>query len=280
MASALPVPAPKIEPARKERAGPPDIGRTDCGVDRRQQGPRMHIEEVSYEVDGMVMVGQLAFDDYVEGARPAILVAHEGPGLDDHVRGRAQRLAAQGYCAFALDYLGGGTAVYEQEPMMARLAPLMADVESTRRRGFAGLDVLLSCPQADHSRVAAIGYCFGGTMALELARAGADLKAVVGFHPGLAASTDSSNIKGSVLMCIGSEDPFVSSEARLAFEREMTDAGVADWSIETYGGVGHSFTNIRSGSLGRPGLGYDQRADRRSWRSMLHLFEDRLGGPR
>jgi dienelactone hydrolase len=240
----------------------------------------VHVEEISYEVDDVVMVGLLAFDDYLEGSRPAVLVAHEGPGIDEHVKGRAQRLASLGYCAFALDYLGGGTALYDQEPMMARLTPLMADPAATRRRGFAGLDVLLACPQADPTKVAVIGYCFGGTMALELARAGADIKAVVGFHPGLSSSTDSTNITGSVLVCIGSDDPFTPREARLAFEDEMRDAGVTDWTLEVYGGVGHSFTNIRAGSMGRPGIGYHAASDRRSWRSMLHLFEDTIGPPR
>ena len=240
----------------------------------------MHVEDITYEVDGIAMVGQLAFDDYVEGSRPTVLVAHEGPGLDAHVKGRAQRLAALGYCAFALDYFGNGRAIYDREPMMARLAPLMADPAVTRRRGLAGLSVLLDRPEADPARVAVIGYCFGGTMALELARAGADVKAVVGFHPGLTPSTDSSNITGSVLMCVGSNDPFVPTQTRLAFEEEMQNAGVADWTVEVYGGVGHSFTNIHSASTGMPGLGYDAAADRRSWRSMLHLFEDTIGGPR
>lgn len=240
----------------------------------------MHIEDISYEVDGTVMVGQLAFDDYRQGARPAVLVAHEGPGLDDHVRGRAQRLASLGYCAFSLDYFGGGTAIYEEEQMMARLVPLMSDPTATRRRGFAGLDVLLARPEADPSRLGVIGYCFGGTMALELGRAGADIKAIVGFHPGLTASADSANITASVLMCVGSDDPFTPAEARLAFEQEMRQAGVADWTVEIYGGVGHSFTNIRSASTGRPGLAYDAAADRRSWRSMLQLFGDTIGRPR
>ena len=125
-----------------------------------------------------------------------------------------------------------------------------------------------------------IGYCFGGTMGLELARAGADIKAVVGFHPGLTLSADSSNITGSVLMCVGSDDPFTPADTRLAFEDEMRAAGVRDWTLEVYGGVGHSFTNIRAGLTGRPGLGYDAAADRRSWRSMLHLFDDTIGPPR
>lgn len=117
-------------------------------------------------------------------------------------------------------------------------------------------------------------------MALELARAGADIKAVVGFHPGLSLSPDSSNITGSVLMCVASDDPFTPPEARRAFEDEMRAAGVADWALELYGGVGHSFTNVRAGSLGRPGIAYDAHADRRSWQSMLHLFEDTIGPPR
>jgi dienelactone hydrolase len=96
---------------------------------------------------------------------------------------------------------------------------------------------------ADPARVAAIGYCFGGTMALELARAGADIKVVVGFHPGLTQSNDSPNISGSVLMCVGSDDPFTPAESRVAFEREMCSAGVTDWTLEVYGGFGHSFTN-------------------------------------
>jgi dienelactone hydrolase len=164
--------------------------------------------------------------------------------------------------------------------MMARLAPLMADPAATRQRGFAGLAVLLDRPETDAARVAVIGYCFGGTMALELARAGADVKAVVGFHPGLTLSDDSVNITGSVLMCVGRDDPYARADTRLAFEEEMRSAGVADWTLEVYGGVGHSFTNIHSASMGTAGLGYNAAADRRSWRSMLHLFEDTIGGPR
>jgi dienelactone hydrolase len=123
-----------------------------------------------------------------------------------------------------------------------------------------------------------IGYCFGGTMALELARDGADLKAVVGFHPGLTSPrpADSANISGSVLMCCGAEDPVVTIEQRQAFEAEMRERGVADWRLELYGGVGHSFTNPRVTELGMPGFAFDAAADRRSWRAMLDLLEDKL----
>jgi dienelactone hydrolase len=135
---------------------------------------------------------------------------------------------------------------------------------------------LLAQEVTDADRVAAIGYCFGGTMSLELGRSGADIKAIVGFHPGLSASPDSGNISGSVLMCIGTEDPFVPTEQRLVFEQEMKDAAVADWNLEVYGGVGHSFTNPMADSAGMPGVAYHAASDRRSWASMLRLFDETI----
>jgi dienelactone hydrolase len=236
----------------------------------------MKIADIQYEVDGRALVGQFALDDYRVGPRPAVLLCHEGPGLDEHVKGRAVRLAGLGYAAFALDYQGGSRPIEES---MTRLNDLMADAVVTRRLARAGLDVLLAQPAVDPGRVAAIGYCFGGAMALELARDGADLKAVAGFHPGLGSSRpeDSSAIRASVLMCCGAEDPVAPSDARLAFEAEMREAGVADWRIEVYGGVGHSFTNPRVDELGMPGFAFDAAADRRAWRSLLDLLGETLG---
>jgi dienelactone hydrolase len=235
----------------------------------------MYVEDISYDFEGREMIGHLAFDDAQAGKRAAVLVCHEGPGLDDHAKGRAERLAGLGYVAFALDYHGGGVPV-PLDQMMTALGPLMADAQLTRRLALAGLDVLLAQEAADASRVAAIGYCFGGTMSLELARSGADLKAIVGFHAGLSPSDDSANIKASVLMCVGTEDPFIPLEQRLAFETEMKDAGVADWNLEVYGGVGHSFTNPIADTAGIPGIAYDERSDHRSWASMLRLFDETL----
>ncbi len=148
----------------------------------------VRIENIAYEVDGQQMLGHLAFDEYRVGSRPAVLVCHEGPGLEEHVKGRAVRLAGLGYVAFALDYHGHGRMLPRDEAM-ARLDVFMADADLTRRFARAGLDVLLAQEQVDHERVAAIGFCFGGAMAMELARSGADLKAVVGFHPGLKSTT-------------------------------------------------------------------------------------------
>jgi len=234
----------------------------------------VRIEDIEYEAEGLQLIGQLAVDDQVEGPRPAVLVCHEGPGLDDHAKQRALRLAGLGYVAFALDYHGGGKPV-PMDQVMARLGPLMGDPVKTRSLGQAGLEVLLRQPEADPSRVAAIGYCFGGTMSLELARGGADLKAIVGFHSGLATTRpeDARNIVGRVLVCIGAEDPIIPPEQRLAFEKEMQDAGV-DWRMNLYGSAAHSFTNERASALGMPGIAYHQPTDLRSWRAMLDLFDE------
>src|SRR3954447_5538698 len=184
------------------------------------------VRDIAYEADGREMIGYLAMPDG-DDQRPAVLVCHEGPGLDDHAKGKALRLAQLGYVAFALDYHGGGKPL-PMDQMMARLGPLMGDPLKTRSLGQAGLEVLLRQAETDTSRVAAIGYCFGGTMALELARAGADLKAVVGFHSGLATARaqDAGNIVAKVLVCIGAEDPIIPPDQRLAFEEEMRAGNV------------------------------------------------------
>jgi dienelactone hydrolase len=234
-------------------------------------------EEIEYHVDGIRMVGHLAVDDERSGPRPAVLVSHEGPGLDDHARSRADRLAALGYVAFALDYNGEGKPLPMSE-VMARLGPLMGDPLRTRAIGTAGLDVLLAQPETDPSRVAAIGFCFGGTMSLELARGGADLKAVVGFHSGLATTRpeDAKNIVGSILVLIGSEDPIIPPEQRLAFEEEMRAGGV-DWRMNLYGGAAHSFTNPSADGSGMPGIKFHLPTDERSWRAMLDFFDEVFG---
>jgi dienelactone hydrolase len=238
----------------------------------------MRIEDIVYEVDGRRMVGLFAMDDLRPGLRPAVLVCHEGPGLEEHAKGRAIRLAGLGYAAFALDYHGDGQ-VLASDKMMERIGQMMGDPSITRRLAGAGLEVLLSQDGVDPARVAAIGYCFGGAMCLELARSGADVAAIVGFHPGFGPPNpdDSRHITASVLMCVGADDPFVSAEQRRAFEAEMAEAGVADWRLDVYGGVGHSFTNPRVDAAGMPGVAFNAAADRRSWRAMLELFDETLG---
>jgi dienelactone hydrolase len=235
----------------------------------------VHTEDIEYEVDGTRMVGRLAVGEG-SGVRPGILVAHEGPGLDDHAKEFVERLAGLGYVAFALDYIGGGTPL-PMEQVMDRLGPLMADPERTRTLGRAGLEVLTSRPDVDASRVVAMGFCFGGTLSLELARGGADLKGVVGFHSGLgtARPQDATNIRGQVLVCIGADDPIIPPEQRAAFEEEMRAGGV-DWRMELYGGAVHSFTNRAASGRGMPGIAYHEPSDRRSWNAMLELLGETI----
>ena len=245
-------------------------------TDRRRTGGRVHIADIEYSCNGLRLVGQIAVDDSRDDKRPAVLVSHEGNGLGDLTKTSARKLAELGHVAFALDYYGDGVPP-PPDQVAARCGALIDDPLGTRMLGQAGLDVLLSSEYADAGRVAAIGYCFGGTMSLELARGGADLEAVVGFHSGLSTSRpdDASNITGSVLVCIGADDPLISPEERLAFEDEMRTGGV-DWRMNVYGGAVHSFTNPAADGS-HPALAYEPKADTRSWRAMLDLFTEKFG---
>jgi dienelactone hydrolase len=231
--------------------------------------------DISYEADGRTMIGTLALPDGTD-QRPGVLVCHEGPGLDDHARARAVRIADElGYVAFALDYHGDGKPIADRNQMMARIGELRADPPRIMAVGTAGLDILRAEPRADTSRLASIGFCFGGTLSLELARGGTDLKAVVGFHSGLSTvhPEDARNITAKVLALIGADDPMVHGDERRAFEEEMRAGGV-DWQLHVYGGAVHSFTNEKASADVFPGIAYDEATDRRSWQAMVDLFTE------
>lgn len=168
-----------------------------------------------------------------------------------------------------------GSALSADGDVQARLEYLGERPNVMRAIGRAALDALLLEDRVDASRVAAIGYCFGACVMLELARDGADLQAVVAFHPGSADhdAASSSAIRGKVLICIGSEDPWMPVEARIALEQELRSAGV-DWQINLYGGAKHSFTNKAADDAGIPEVGYDEVADQRSWRAMNQLLNE------
>lgn len=230
----------------------------------------MHTETVDYTHDGLRLQGFLAHDG-VSAKRPGVLVVHDAGGLGEHIREKARRLAALGYVAFALDLFGEGKTVTDG---MDRIRALASDFTKWRSITRAGLDVLAARTEVDASRLAAIGYCFGGTTVYELARSGADLRGVVGFHSGLAPSSgEAKNIKGKVLTLIGADDPLIPPEARLAFESEMREAGV-DWQMTLYGRTGHSFTNPGIGAMNRPGFFYQADADARSWAEMRRFFDE------
>jgi dienelactone hydrolase len=226
----------------------------------------------TYEVDGVRLTGFLA-----DGARgnsvPGVLLAHEAPGLSAHVKERARMLAERGYVAFALDMYGRIDLPIEEAREQSR--QLMSDAALMRRRARAALDVLSSQAHCDATKVATIGFCLGGIVALELARDRAPIRCAVGFHPGFMRPIGSANgpMTAKVLMMIGDEDPVVPAGDRASFIQEMRTAG-ADWQLHVFGGVGHSYTNREIDALAMPGFAYNQRADARAWQLMLSLFDE------
>ncbi|MFO1157507.1 MAG: dienelactone hydrolase family protein [Reyranellaceae bacterium] len=237
----------------------------------------MRTQDIEYRADGVRMVGQYVVDDGSAARRAGVLVCHEGPGLTDHTKKIAARLAGLGYAAFAMDYHGDGKPLANPADTQARLTPWRSDPTGIRARALAALDVLKGQTEVDSGRLAVIGYCFGGTTALEVGRSGADVKAIVGFHSGLATTRpqDAARIKGRVLVCIGAEDPIIPPEQRADFEKEMQAAGI-DWRLQLYGGAGHSFTNPAADSRGMKGFYYHEATDRRSWNAMIELFNETL----
>ena len=237
----------------------------------------MATEILTYEADGLSMKSYLYTGDGAPpGARRAILVFPEAFGLSAHAKSRAEKLAAMGYVALACDLHGDERLHEGLDQIMPIITELRANPLRIRARAEAALAVLAARPEVDATRIAAIGYCFGGTMALELARSGAAIRSAIGFHSGLATirPEDARNIKGKVLVCIGADDPGISPEERAAFEQEMRGGGV-DWQLHLYGGVVHSFTNPDADQRGMPEfLRYDATADARSWAAMhAHLDE-------
>jgi len=228
--------------------------------------------KVAYSAEGVEFVGTV-FMPAGSGLAPGVLVAHESPGITQHTLDAAERLAGLGFVALTVDYQGGGVPLTDRDEMMRRYAWFMADPMHIRTRLQTAMQTLLDQPRTDPARVAAVGYCYGGTAVLELARGGADLKAVVGFHSGLqtARPQDAAAIKAKVLVQIGADDPVIPPEQRTAFEQEMTAAGV-DWRMVVYGATGHSFTNPEIDAYGLPGFSYQADSDRRSWAAMKDLF--------
>jgi dienelactone hydrolase len=233
----------------------------------------MRTETVTYEADGLQFKSELFVEAGTE-PKPGVLVFPEAFGLSEHARTRAEGLAKLGYVALACDIHGNGRLVTDLSEAIGLLKPLYADTQRMRARGLAALKMLQAREEVAPDRIAAIGFCFGGTMSLELARSGADLKAVVGFHSGLsttAPKTDAKAYRGRVLVCIGADDPFIAPQERTTFEDEMRDAGV-DWQMHLYGGTVHSFTNREAGQRNNPAMRYSEAADKESWAAMQELF--------
>jgi dienelactone hydrolase len=230
---------------------------------------------IEYKHGDTVLEGYLVYDDAAPGKRPGVLVVHDWTGHNPYARMRAEQLAGLGYVAFALDMYGKGVRARDPKEAASMAAVYKGDRKLMRARAAAGLDVLRRQPQVDAQRLAAIGYCFGGTTALEMARDGAALAGVVSFHGGLGTPTpqDARNIKAKVLALHGADDPHVPPAEVAAFEDEMRKGGV-DWQLVAYGGAVHSFTNKAAGNDPSHGNAYNARADQRSWEAMKAFFTE------
>jgi dienelactone hydrolase len=232
---------------------------------------------VEYKQGDTVLEGYLAWDDAKTDIRPGVLVVHEWTGINAHIKQRAEMLAKLGYVAFAADIYGKGIRPTMQADAAKTAGIYKNDRLLMRSRVRAGLEELKKQKQVDQMRLAAIGYCFGGTTVLELARDGADVKGVVSFHGGLSTPTpqDAKQIKGTVLALHGADDPFVKAAEVAAFQDEMRKAGV-DWQFVSYSNAVHSFTNTAAGNDNSKGAAYNEKADKRSWEAMKVFFAEIL----
>jgi dienelactone hydrolase len=220
---------------------------------------------VGYLDDDVLLEAFFAFDDSLSGRRPAVLINHTWAGRDDFVAQKAKKLAALGYVGFAVDMYGKGVLGSSTEENAKLMQPFMDNRQMLQKRMHAALYAVKLLPWVDDSKIAAIGFCFGGLCSLDLARTGADLKGVVSFHGLLGApgNTQGNAIKAKVLALHGHNDPMNPIELVVAFEQEMTEAG-ADWQLHTFGNTMHAFTNPVANN---PDFGtvYQPDADRRSW---------------
>ena len=234
--------------------------------------------EVPYTAaDGTRLVGYHAWDDAISGPRPGVIVVHEWWGLNDYAKRRARDLAALGYSALAVDMYGDGRNTQHPDDAKAFMNAALADPAIPKARFQAGLDLLKAQPQTDPARLAAIGYCFGGKVVLDMARQGMPLAAVVSFHGALVTATPATpgSVKAKVLVEHGAADSFITAEQIAAFKAEMDQAG-ADYRFVELPGAKHGFSNPDADAHKGHGLdlGYQKEADERSWADMQALFKE------
>lgn len=242
----------------------------------------LQTKAIEYKDGDTVMEGYLVYDNSSKEKRPGVLVVHEWMGLGAYEKGRAEQLAALGYVAFAADIYGKGIRPKDGKEAAEFAGKYRgSDRKVLRSRVNAALDLLKVQELVDPKKTAAIGYCFGGTTVLELARSGAETLGVVSFHGGLAtpAPGDAKNIKAKVLTLHGADDPFVKPEEVLAFQEEMRKGSV-DWYFVSYGNTVHSFSNPAAGNDNSKGAAYNEKADKRSWEAMRKFFKEIFGEKR
>lgn len=234
-------------------------------------------KKIAYKDGDTALEGTLAWDDASTGKRPGVLVVHEWWGLDDYARDRAKQLAGMGYVAFALDMYGKGKLTEHPAEAREMATAMRSNMDGWRKRALAGLDVLKGQDVVDPTRLAAIGYCFGGSTCLQLAYAGAPLKAVATFHAALPMPTkdDVAKIKPKIAVFHGAKDAFI-PEMQIKKFREALDAGEISYEFVPYEGAVHSFTVPGADKRGIEGMKYDKKADEDSWKRMQELFRETL----
>ncbi len=231
---------------------------------------------IEYKEGQTSLEGFLYYDDTVSTRKPAVIVVHEWMGLDEYAKGRARQLAEQGYVTFAADIYGKGVRAKNTEEAASLAGQYRnGDRKVLKARINAALKTLKAQTQVDAKNTFAIGYCFGGTTVLELARSGADVKGVVSFHGGLSHvdPKEAHSIKSSVLVLHGAVDPYVSAEELNGFIKEMENARV-DYQLVSYAGAVHGFTNPKGGKDASKGYAYNEKADQRSWNAMIQFLKE------
>ena len=237
---------------------------------------------IEYSCGDQTHHGYMAWDDSVEGQHPGVMVIHEWWGLNDYMRQRADMLAALGYCALAIDMYGGGYQASNPDEAGAAMNQVLGDMETCTARLNAAYEALIGLEQVDPGRTAAQGYCFGGAMALHMARVGMPLKAAVSFHGALGSfhTPEPGEVKARILVCHGGDDAMVTMDDLAAFRAEMDAAG-ADYEVIVHAGAAHGFTSTAADENGRKygiPVGYDADADSQSWKAMQELYASCLGG--
>jgi dienelactone hydrolase len=235
--------------------------------------------EIPYQAaDGTSLIGYYAYDDSIKGKRPGVIVVHEWWGLNDYARRRARELAQLGYAALAIDMFGGGKHTMHAKEAKEMMQQALSDAKVSQARAQAGLDLLKAQAEVDARRVAAIGYCFGGKVVLDMARQGMDLAGVVSFHGSLGTSTpaEKGKVKARVLVLNGEADTFVPAADIEKLKQEMKSAG-ADFEFVNYPNAKHAFTSPDADRLAKENgldIAYNAKADKASWKKMQKFFQD------
>ncbi len=232
-------------------------------------------DSVSYNLNGKTYIGFITYDANKEGKRPGILIVHEWWGLTNYTRNRAKQLAELGYIAMAVDMYGDGKTAEDPAAAQALATPFYKDPTLAKTRLDAAMKELETYPQTDTTKMAAIGYCYGGFIVLNAAKLGAKLDGVVSFHGDLSGvPVNKDSLKAKILVCHGEADKFVTPDAVAAFKKSMDSAGV-DYTFKSYPNATHAFTNPAATAIGQKfnmPIEYNAAADTASWNDMKAFF--------